>query len=93
MGIGDYIGNRRPATSSDGAWQPKMVVPARQAKELVIRNPGTEPSLRNRTPQEIVQAVNTATSNSDAVAARMMLNDDVIVTFRNDADSKIQNTA
>jgi hypothetical protein len=26
-----------PAISSNGAWQPKMVVPARRAKELVIR--------------------------------------------------------
>jgi hypothetical protein len=43
-----------PATSSDGAWQPKMVVPARRIKELVIRNPETESSLRNRTSQEIV---------------------------------------
>jgi hypothetical protein len=43
-----------PATSSDGIWQPKMIVPARRAKELVIRNPGTEPSLQNRTSQKIV---------------------------------------
>jgi hypothetical protein len=43
-----------PATSSDGAWQPKMVVPARRAKKLVIRNPGTKPLLRNRIPQEII---------------------------------------
>jgi hypothetical protein len=35
-----------PAISSDGAWQPKMIVLARRAKELVIRNFGTEPSLR-----------------------------------------------
>jgi hypothetical protein len=70
-----------------------MVVPARRAKELVIRNPKTEPSLRNRTPQKIVQAINTATSNNDAVAARTMLNGDVIIIFRNDANSKIQNTA
>jgi hypothetical protein len=82
-----------PAISSDGAWQPKMVVPARRAKKLVIRNPGTEPLLRNRTSQEIIQAVNTATSNNDAIAARMMRNNDVVVIFRNNADSKIQNTA
>jgi hypothetical protein len=70
-----------------------MVVPARRATELVIRNPGTEPLLRNRIPQEIIQAVNIATNNSDAVAVRMMLNDDVVIIFRNDANFKIQNTA
>jgi hypothetical protein len=82
-----------PATSSDGVWQPKMVVSARRAKKLVIRNPGTESLLRNRISQEIVQAVNTATNNSDAVAARIMRNGDVVVIFRNNADSKTQNTA
>jgi hypothetical protein len=81
------------ATSSDGAWQPKMIVLARRAKELVIRNSGTEPLFRNRTPQEIIQAVNITTNNNNAIAAKTMLNGDIIVIFRNDADSKIQNTA
>jgi hypothetical protein len=82
-----------PAISSDGAWQPKMIVPARRAKELIIRNLGTEPSLQNRTSQEIIQAVNIATNNSDTIAARTMLNNDVIIIFRNNADFKTQNTA
>jgi hypothetical protein len=82
-----------PATSSDETWQPKMVVPARRAKELVIRNPETEPSLRNRTPQKIIQTVNIATNNSDAIAAKTMLNNDVIIIFWNDANFKTQNTA
>jgi hypothetical protein len=38
------------AASSDGAWQPKMVVPARRSKELVIRENGADANLRNRTP-------------------------------------------
>jgi hypothetical protein len=70
-----------------------MVVPARRAKKLVIRNPGTEPLLRNRTSQKIIQIVNIATSNSDAIAIKTMRNNDVIVIFRNDANSKTQNTA
>jgi hypothetical protein len=82
-----------PATSSDGAWQPKMIVPARRTKELVIRNPETEPSLRNRTSQKIIQAINTTTNNNNAVATKTMRNNDVIIIFRNDANSKIQNTA
>jgi hypothetical protein len=82
-----------PATSSDEAWQPKMVVPARRAKKLVIRNPGTEPSLRNRTSQEIVQAINITTNNSDVIAAKTMLNNNVIIIFWNNADFKIQNIA
>jgi hypothetical protein len=41
-------------TSSEAAWQPRIVVPARRAKKLVVRGAGSEPSLRNRTPQQIV---------------------------------------
>jgi hypothetical protein len=70
-----------------------MVVPARRAKELVIRNPGTEPSLRNRISQKIVQAVNIATNNNNAIAAKTMLNSDVIIIFRNNANFKTQNIA
>jgi hypothetical protein len=68
-----------------------MVVPVRRARKLVVRSPGTESSLRNRTPQEIVQAVNIATDGSDAIAARTMLNDNVIITFWTDANTKTQN--
>jgi hypothetical protein len=78
-----------PATSSNGVWQPKMVVPARRAKKLVIRNPETESLLQNRIPQKIIQAINIATNNSDAIAAKTMRNNNVIIIFRNDADFKI----
>jgi hypothetical protein len=37
-------------TSSEAAWQPRIVVPARRAKELVVRGAESEPSLQNRTP-------------------------------------------
>jgi hypothetical protein len=38
------------AASSDGAWQPKMVVPARRSRELVVRGSSADANLRNRTP-------------------------------------------
>jgi hypothetical protein len=69
-----------------------MVVPARRSRELVIRGCNAEAELRNRTPQEIVQAVNTATGKSDAIAVRIMFSDNVIVTFQTDAEPKTQNT-
>jgi hypothetical protein len=78
-----------PAISSDGAWQPKMVVPVRRVKELVIRNLGTEFSLRNRISQEIIQIVNIATNNNDIITAKIMLNNNVIIIFRNNANFKI----
>jgi hypothetical protein len=80
-------------TSSEAAWQLRIIVPIRRAKKLVVRGARSEPSLRNRTPQQIVQAVNTATGGSDAVAARMMFSGDVMVIFRGNANFRAQNTA
>jgi hypothetical protein len=82
-----------PATSSNEAWQPKMIVPVRRVKKLVIRNSGTEPSLWNRISQKIIQIVNIAMNNSDAIAARTIFNGNIVIIFRNDANFKIQNTA
>jgi hypothetical protein len=79
------------AASSDGAWQPKMVIPARRSKELVVRENGAEVNLRNRTPQDIIQAVNTAIDGNDAIAVRIMQNGDVIIIFRNNAELKTTN--
>jgi hypothetical protein len=38
------------AASSDGAWQPKMVVPARRLRKLVVRGGSADANLRNQTP-------------------------------------------
>jgi hypothetical protein len=48
----------------------------------------TDANLRNRTPQDIVQAVYTAMGGNDAVTVRIMLNGNVVITFRNDAEPK-----
>jgi hypothetical protein len=59
---------------------------------VVVRGSGADASLRNRTPRDIVQAVNTAMGDDEAVAARTMHNGDVVVTFRTDAETKTANT-
>jgi hypothetical protein len=79
------------AASSDGAWQPKMVVPARRSRKLVVRGGGADANLRNRTSQDIIQAVNTAMGGNDAVTIRIMQNNNVIIIFRNNAELKITN--
>jgi hypothetical protein len=79
------------AASSDGAWQPKMVVPARRSRKLVVRGGGADANLRNQTPQNIIQAVNTAMDGNNAIAAKTMQNNDIIIIFRNDAEPKIIN--
>jgi hypothetical protein len=79
------------AASSDKEWQPKMVIPARRSKKLIIREDGADANLRNRTFQNITQAVNTATNGNNIIIAKTMLNDDVVIIFRNDAEPKITN--
>jgi hypothetical protein len=68
-----------------------MVVPARRSRELVVREDGADANLRNRTPQNIVQAVNMAMGDNDAIAAKIMHNNNVAIIFRNNAELKITN--
>ena len=63
----------------------KALPPSRLAREVLVRGAGQLPSLAKRTPQEIVQAVNTASKNNGAaVAARKLPSGDVVVTFCTD---------
>src|SRR5215831_1974934 len=74
------------ATAATGPAQVpgKAPPPARQAREVLVRGGNLAPSLAKRTPQEIVQAVNTASENKGAVAARKLPSGDVVVTFCTD---------
>jgi hypothetical protein len=79
------------AASSDGAWQPRMVVPARRSRKLVIRGDGADANLRNRISQNIIQAINTAMNGNNAIAIKIIFNNNVIIIFRNNAELKIIN--
>jgi len=65
---------------------PARIIPGRLVKEVLIRG-ATEPALVRRSPQEIIQAVNTASEKKGAIAARKLPSGDVVVTFQ---DSKIK---
>lgn len=56
-------------------------VPARQARELVVRATSMPLELANRTPKQIVQAINTAAGKEGAVAARRLQSGDTVITF------------
>jgi hypothetical protein len=57
-------------------------VPARIHKEILVRGRGMPADMANRTPQEIVQAVNRASMKKGAIAARRLPSGDTIVTFQ-----------
>ena len=63
---------------------PRKVIPARQSQEILIRGYEMPPNLAKRTPQETVQAINTASAQKGAVAARALPSGDVVVTFRDE---------
>jgi hypothetical protein len=90
---GSWAAVAAKAASSDGAWQPKMVVPALRSRKLVVREGGADANLRNRTSQNIVQAVNTAMGGNDAIAVRIMQNNNIVIIFRNDAKPKTTNVS
>jgi hypothetical protein len=79
------------AASSDEAWQPKMVIQAHRSKMLVIRGNSADANLRNRTFQNIIQAINTAINDNNAITAKIMHNSNVIIIFQNNAEPKITN--
>lgn len=63
---------------------PKKVVPARQSLEMLIRGSEMPVNLAKRTPQEIIQAINSASARKGAVAARTLPSGDVMVTFKDE---------
>ena len=69
------------------AWVPKVVVPARSSREVVIQAKDQAVDLAGRTSEETVQAVNTALGGGEkAVTARRLRSGDTVLTFRNAAD-------
>ena len=66
----------------------QKVVPARQARELIVRpkEGGWEPEIQGRSPEQTVQAVNTALGAAHAIAARRLRSGDVLLTFRSETE-------
>ena len=62
----------------------KAAPPSRLACEVLVRGAGLSASLAKRTPQEIVQAVNTASVTKGAITARKLPSGDVVITFCTD---------
>ena len=67
------------------AQEPCIVVPARREREVVIRK-GEENSSQ-RTPVEVVRAVNSALGNDEAIAARRLQSGDTLITFKEAANA------
>lgn len=66
---------------------PKKVIPQRITREILVRGNSLPASLAKRSPQEIVQAINQASTRKGAIAARKLPSGDTIVTFQ-DAPTK-----
>ena len=64
---------------------PQKVVPQRANREILIRGRDLPADLAKRTPAEITQAVNQASAQQGAIAARKMPSGDTVVTFRDPA--------
>ncbi len=68
-------------------WEPKLVVPARRSREVMIKQGEHDEGEAHRTPADVVAAVNTALGANEAVAVRRFKSGDTLVTFKEQADT------
>src|SRR6201999_814316 len=73
-------------------YAPKVVVPERRNREVVMRASGQREDLANRTAVQVVEAVNKAIGSEGAVAARRMRSGDTVLTFNNNAENYTKDT-
>lgn len=80
------IAGSRPWGGSAGTTQePRIVVPARREREVIVRK--GEGNSSQRTPVEVVRAVNSALGNDEAIAARRLQSGDTLITFKEAANA------
>ncbi|CAJ2504452.1 Uu.00g118460.m01.CDS01 [Anthostomella pinea] len=72
---------------------PKVFVPVRIQREVIIQNSGSILEMTKRTAVEAVQAMNMAIGAQEAVAARRLPSGDVVVTFLNTINKYKEGTA
>jgi hypothetical protein len=77
-------------------YTPKVVVPERRNREIVVKATDLAPELAARTSVEIVEAVNKAmgggSGSGRAVAARRMPSGDTVLTFSSNTDTITKDT-
>ena len=84
--VGGHIGSR-------GAEAPRIVVPERRTREVVIKAPGQSEDLAQRSSTQVVEVVNRAIRGSDVIAARRLPSGDTILTFERKAEEYTKDTA
>ena len=84
------IASGTTSPSAGASWAPRKVVPARHAREVVIKTKGgTPPQL----PTEVVAKVNAALRSSEALAARRLQSGDIVVSFKDSAEAHTRDNA
>ena len=74
------------AVTAGGMVAPK-VIPARNTREIHVFAPDAAPDVVNRTAQQTVQAINTASGTSTAIAARKLPSGRIAITFTDSAEA------
>ena len=75
-------------------WTPRVIVPERRTREVIIHTQQQEEALAKRTPVQVTEAVNRAIGRGAdrAIAARRLPSGDIIVTFTDDATKYTEDT-
>ena len=80
------------STSEGAVYTPKVVIPERRTREIVVQALGQSKDLAKRTPAQVVEAVNKALGGDSAVAARRMQSGDIVLMFIGNAEGFTKET-
>ena len=72
---------------------PRIVVPERRTREVVVKAPGQTEDLAQRSLIEVIQATNKAIRGNKALVARRLPSGDIILTFEGKAEEYTKDTA
>jgi hypothetical protein len=75
-----------------GVEAPRIVVPERRTREVIIKAQDQSEDLARRSPIQVVEAANKAIGGSDVIAARRLPSGDTILTFEGKAEEYTKDT-
>ena len=79
-------------TSKGAAYIPKIVIPERRTREIMIQAREQSADLAKRTPAQVVEAANKAIGGNSIVAARRLQSGNTVLTFQGNAEGFTKET-
>jgi hypothetical protein len=85
-------GGGRKGSGSGVVEAPRIVVPERRTREVIVKAPGQSEDLAQRSSIQVVEAANRAIGGSSVIAARRLPSGDTILTFQGKTEEYTRET-